>query len=144
MEKKLHYEKLERMYLNHNFNSVFKATVTISDKKAEIQIPVEEHFFHAAHATHGAVYFKALDDVAFFAANSIVKDVILVTTSFNVYFTKPISEGIIIAKGRLVNFNKRQYIGEGILYNSDGIEIGRGSGVYVPSRIKLTEEIGYY
>ncbi|MCE7735565.1 MAG: PaaI family thioesterase [Candidatus Heimdallarchaeota archaeon] len=143
MERNSHYKKLEKMYLEHNLNAVFKAQIKISDKEAEIKIPIGEHLFHAANATHGAVYFKALDDVAFFAANSIVEDVFLLTTSFTIYLTKPIAEGTLVARGKLVNFNRRQYIAEGILYNSSGDEIGRGSGVYVPSKIKLIENMGY-
>lgn len=143
MDRDEHHRKLERMYLKHNLNEVFNAQAKISNEEAEIIIPIGEHLFHAANATHGAVYFKALDDVAYFAANSIVEDVFLLTTSFTIYLTKPITEGKITAKGKLVNSSKRQYIAEGILYNSEGEEIGRGSGVYVPSKIKLAENLGY-
>lgn len=143
MERNSHHAKLERMYQGHKFNKIFNAQVKITDKEAEIVIPIGDHLFHAANAAHGSVYFKALDDVAYFAANSIVEDVLLLTTSFTIYLTKPITEGTMTARGKLVNFNKRQYIAEGILYNSDGDEIGRGSGVYVPSKIKLVEVVGY-
>ncbi|MHA2028992.1 MAG: PaaI family thioesterase [Candidatus Kariarchaeaceae archaeon] len=138
-----HFRRLEKMYHGHNLNKVFNAQLKIFDKEAEIRIPIGDHLFHAADAAHGAVYFKALDDVAFFAANSIVEDVFLLTTSFNIYLTKPVTEGIITAKGKLVNYNKRQYIAEAVLYNSEEIEIGRGSGVYVPSKMLLSDKLGY-
>jgi hypothetical protein len=35
---------------------------------------VRPDFFHAAHAVHGSVYFKALDDAAFFAVASLVQE----------------------------------------------------------------------
>lgn len=131
------------MYHNHPLNEIYKANVAISEKTAIITLDIGKHLFHAANAVHGAVYFKLLDDVAFFAANSIVTDVFLLTTSFNIYFTKPVFDGILTGKGTLVNHNKRQYIAEAILYNSDGVEISRGSGVYVPSKIELSEKMGY-
>jgi acyl-coenzyme A thioesterase PaaI-like protein len=34
---------------------------------------------HSIHAVHGSVYFKALDDAAFFAVNSLVEDVFVLT-----------------------------------------------------------------
>ncbi len=143
MDQETHCRKLERMYYNHPLNDVFKAEVVISDKVAEISIDIGKHLFHAANAVHGSVYFKLLDDVAYFAANSIVYNVFLLTTSFNIYLTKPAIYGKITGKGTLVYYNKRQYIAEAVLYNTEGDEIARGSGVYVPSKIKLNEELGY-
>ncbi len=143
MDQQTHCRKLEQMYHNHPLNDVFKARVAISDKVAEITLDIGKHLFHAANAVHGAVYFKLLDDVAFFAANSIVYDVFLLTTSFNIYLTKPVFDGTLTGKGTLVNYNKRQYIAEAVLYNSEGMEISRGSGIYVASKIALSEKMGY-
>lgn len=143
MDQKSHCRKLENMYHNHPLNDVYNAKIEISDQAAEIKLDIGNHLFHAANAVHGAVYFKLLDDAAYFAANSIVYDVFLLTTSFNIYLTKPVSDGILTAKGTLVNYNKRQYIAEAVLYNSESQEISRGSGVYVPSKIFLDEKMGY-
>ena len=44
-------------------------------------------------AAHGTIYFKMLDDAAFYAANSLVTDRFLLTTAFNLHFTKPIRTG---------------------------------------------------
>ena len=43
---------------------------------------------------------KALDDSAFFAANSIETEVFLLTISFHVHLIKPVSEGRIMAYGK--------------------------------------------
>ena len=69
-----HYRKLENMYHNHPLNEFYEAKMTISDRSAVITIPIDPKLFHAAGATHGSVYFKALDDAAYFAVNSIVDD----------------------------------------------------------------------
>jgi acyl-coenzyme A thioesterase PaaI-like protein len=66
-------------------------------------IPVRPEFFHAAHAVHGSVYFKALDDAAFFAVNSLVTDVFVLTASYNLYLTRPVTEGALRAVGRVVH-----------------------------------------
>ena len=138
-----HFRRLEKMYNGHPLNDYFEAELTISDKTAEIRLPIKKSFHHAAHAVHGAVYFKALDDAAFFAANSVVFDVFVLTASFTTYLTRPVSSGVLKSIGKLVNATKNQFICEAVLYNSDDQEIGRGSGIYIRSKLKLHEGIGY-
>jgi acyl-coenzyme A thioesterase PaaI-like protein len=41
----------------------------------------------------GSVYFKMLDDAAFFAVNSIVEDVFVYTVSLNVQLLRPVASG---------------------------------------------------
>ena len=74
-------------------NEYFAPKMRVSEGCAEVIIPVRPGLFHAAGAVHGSVYFKALDDSAFFAVNSLVDDVLVLTVSFNVYLTRSISEG---------------------------------------------------
>ena len=136
--KESHYRKLENMYHNHRLNSFYNAIIIIKEKEAEITIPIKEDFHHALGAVHGSVYWKALDDAAFFAANSVEQDVFVLTSSYTIYLTKPISTGKLIAKGKLVNKTRSQFIAESILYNENNEEIARGSGVYIRSKTKLS------
>lgn len=119
------------------------ARATIGQGRAEIDIPVDPKLFHAAGALHGSIYFLALDNAAFFAVNSLVADVFVLTTSFTTYLTRPVSEGIIKAIGTVVNIHPRQYIAESVLYDASNRELGRGNGVFMRSRIRLSEKIGY-
>jgi len=137
-----HYRKLERMYLSAPVNRNYSPAIEISEGRAVVELEVVEHFFHAAKAVHGAVYFKALDDSAFFAANSLVPDRFVLTVSFNVYFTRPVSEGTLRGEGRVVHRSKSLLIAESVLFNADR-EVARGSGTFVPSKIELSEELGY-
>ena len=140
-----HYRKLERMYLSANINTQFYDTtaVNIWDKGAEISIEVEEKYFHALGAIHGSVYFKLLDDSAFFAVNSIVTDVFVLTTSFNIHMTRPVSSGKITATGSVKFQSKGLWVAESRLVNDAGKEIGFGTGNFARSRVELSEEIGY-
>ena len=113
------------------------------DSEATIEIEVSQQLFHSAGALHGSVYFKLLDDSAFFAANSLERDVFVLTTSFTTYLTRPVSSGTIRAVGRVVNRNKSQFIAESVLHDSEGKEIGRGSGIFVRSKLLLSEFPGY-
>ena len=56
-----------------------------------------------------------LDDAAFFAANSLERDVFVLTTSFTTYLTRPVSSGTLRSVGRVVNRNKSQFIAEAVL-----------------------------
>ena len=143
MTKEEHYRKLERMYASAPVNKYYAPTMRVSEGQAEVTIPIRPDLFHAGGAVHGLVYFKALDDAAFFAANSLVDHAFVLTVSFNLYMTRPISEGEMKATGRVVHRSRRFFIAESVLVDSDGREIARGSGTFMPSNIPLSPEIGY-
>ncbi len=143
MSQEEHYRKLESMYAAAPINNFFLPEMTVSEGEAIIEINVTEKLHHAAGGVHGSVYFKMLDDAAFFAANSLEKEVFVLTTSFTTYLTRPVSEGKMKSIGKVVNTNKTQFIAESIVYDSNGIEIGRGNGVFVRSKQFLAETKGY-
>jgi uncharacterized protein (TIGR00369 family) len=98
---------------------------------------------HAAGAAHGTIYFKMLDDAAFYAANSLVSDRFLLTTGFNLHFTKPVREGQVVAEGRWISGRRRVFVAEARLIDAEGDEIGRGTGTFMRSRIALAGLPGY-
>ena len=140
-----HFEKLTNMYLRANINTqIFDSTVcSIGSEKAEISLTISEKYFHALGAIHGSVYFKLLDDAAFFAVNSIVEDVFVLTTSFNTNIIRPVSTGKITAVGKVRFKSKNLFVSESTLYNEEGKEIAFGTGNFAKSRIRLSEDIGY-
>ena len=144
-EQEIHFRKLERMYLSAPVNRQLYngITIIISDQKAELALKIEEKFFHAANAIHGSVYFKLLDDAAFFAVNSIVRDVFVYTVSFNVQLLRPVSSGIITSTGELKFKSSNLFIADSTLLDENNKLVGRGSGNFMKSKIKLTQEIGY-
>ena len=68
---------------------------------ARIRFEVSEQLFHAAGAAHGTLYFKMMDDAAFYACNSLVTDRFLLTTAFNLHFTRPLRAGPVDRRGAL-------------------------------------------
>jgi acyl-coenzyme A thioesterase PaaI-like protein len=84
-----------------------------------------------------------LDDAAFYAANSLVTDRFLLTTAFNLHFTKPLKPGEAIAEGRWVSGRRRVFVAEARLIDGEGDEIGRGTGTFMRSRIALSSLAGY-
>lgn len=138
-----HYRCLESMYQAAPINDFYKPVMTVSDSYAVIEIEVSDKHHHAAGAMHGSVYFKMLDDAAFFAANSLETDVFVLTTSFTTYLTRPVISGKIRAEGKVVNQNKTQFIAEAVLYDENGNDVGRGNGIFVKSKMSLKTTPGY-
>lgn len=138
-----HFRRLERMLASAPISQLTGVKMTVGKGRAEIILPVQERFFHAAGALHGAIYFMALDNAAFFAANSMVRDVFVLTTSFNIHLLRPVTEGRIRAVGTLVARTQRQLIADAVAYNDRDREIARGNGVFAPSKIPLSPDIGY-
>lgn len=138
-----HYRALESMYQVAPINTFYPPRMTVSKGEATIEIDLKPEYHHTAGAVHGSVYFKLLDDSAFFAANSLEKEVFVLTTSFTTYITRPVVEGTMKAVGRVVNTNRAQWVAESVLYNREGLEIARGSGIFVRSKILLAKTPGY-
>lgn len=140
-----HFDKLERMYLSANLNQQIYDTTTckIDIERSEIGLTISEKYFHALGAIHGSVYFKLLDDAAFFAVNSIVEEVFVLTTSFNIHLLRPAHKGMLKAVGEVKFKSRNLFVAESILFNEQGKEIALGTGNFVKSSIPLTQEIGY-
>lgn len=143
MDDAKHYKALESMYAAAPINRIYQPTMTVSAGRAEIDMELSEQYHHSGGAVHGSVYFKMLDDAAWFASNSYEKEFFVLTTSFTTYLTRPVSQGKLKAIGKVVSKNKSQFIAEAVVYDSDGNEIGRGNGVFVRSKIPLDQASGY-
>jgi len=138
-----HYRKLERLYAAAPVSQWYGATIAIAEGQAEVRIATRPEFYHAAHAVHGSVYFRALDDAAFFAVNSQVREVLVLTVSFTVHFARPLTGGELRAVGRLVHRSGRLLLAEAELLDSGGQLLAMGSGVFTRSAIALDPSIGY-
>ena len=140
----LHFRALEALYASAPINRLFASRLTIpAAGTSRITFEVDERQHHAAGAAHGTIYFKMLDDAAFYAANSLVSDRFLLTTAFNLHFTKPIRRGPVVAEGRWISGRRRVFIAEAHLTDGEGDEIGRGTGTFMRSQIPLSSLPGY-
>jgi uncharacterized protein (TIGR00369 family) len=139
-----HFRALEALYASAPVNALFQSQLAITGRGASrISFLVDESVHHAAGAAHGTIYFKMLDDAAFYAANSLVSDRFLLTTGFNLHFTAPIRSGQVIAEGRWVSGKRRVFVAEARLIDAEGEEIGRGTGTFMRSHIPLSGLPGY-
>jgi uncharacterized protein (TIGR00369 family) len=139
-----HFRALESLYNSAPVNRLFESHIEIVEQGfARISFTLDEQVYHAAGAAHGTIYFKMLDDAAFYACNSLVSDRFLLTTAFNLHFTKPLRQGPVTAEGRWVSGRRRVFVGDARLIDSEGEEAARGTGTFLRSHIPLSTLPGY-
>ncbi|WP_374990379.1 PaaI family thioesterase [Sphingosinicella sp. LHD-64] len=139
-----HFRALESLYNEAPINRLFRSQLEIVEPgRARIRFEIGEETFHAAGAAHGTLYFKMMDDAAFYACNSMVSDRFLLTTAFNLVFTRPLRTGPVVAEGRWISGRRRVFVGEARLLTPDGEEAGRGTGTFMRSHIPLSSLAGY-
>ncbi|HEX8364369.1 MAG TPA: PaaI family thioesterase [Allosphingosinicella sp.] len=139
-----HLRALESLYRAAAVNRLFRSSIEIPEQGfARIRFEVEEAHYHAAGAAHGTLYFKMMDDAAFYACNAMVSDRFLLTTAFNLNFTRPLKAGPATAEGRWVSGRRRVFVGEARLIDAEGEEAARGTGTFMRSHIPLASLAGY-
>ena len=139
-----HLRALEALYASAPINQLFQSRLSLPRAgKSEIRFSVAPESFHAAGAAHGTLYFKMLDDAAFYAANGFVSDRFLLTTAFNLHFTKPMRSGEARAEGRWISGKRRVFVAEARIIDAEGEECARGTGTFMRSHIALSGLDGY-
>lgn len=139
-----HFRALESLYAAAPINRLFDSSLEIAEPGyARIRFTIDERYFHAGGAAHGTSYFKMLDDAAFYACNSLVTDRFLLTTQFNLLFTRPLGEGPVTAEGRWISGRRRVFVADARLIDEEGEEVARGTGTFMRSRIALASLPGY-
>ncbi|HET7411007.1 MAG TPA: PaaI family thioesterase, partial [Paracoccaceae bacterium] len=119
-----HLRALEALYNAAPINRLFESALSLPALgESRLSFHVGEEHFHAAGAAHGTIYFKMLDDAAFYAVNTAVTDVFILTTAFNLHLERPVPSGPLVAEGRMVSGRRRLFVGESRLVTADGEEV---------------------
>lgn len=141
MSNKAHYQRLEKLYYSAPINKdFFEGTkIEVTEDTAKIELKVKEKHQHAGNAMHGAVYFKLMDDAAYFASASVEEEFFILTKSYQIEFLRPVVNGRLKAVGTVVSQDDEETVAIAELFNEQGKLVGRGKGVFVKSRKKLTE-----
>lgn len=139
----LHYRCLENMYASANCNKAYTNQVRITKGEAGLTLDVSPDYFHAMGAVHGHVYFKMLDDAAYFAAASLVTDYAVLTAGFNLHMLRPITSGTMRAEGRVVHHSRNLILAESSLYDERDRLLGKGSGSFMRGKVAMDQIPGY-
>jgi uncharacterized protein (TIGR00369 family) len=142
--ERAHFDALQSLYAAAPINRLFASRLEVVEPGlARIHFDVDERVYHAAGAAHGTIYFKMLDDAAFYAANTLVSDRFLLTTAFNLLLTRPVKAGPLVAEGRWVSGKRRVLVADSRLIDAEGEEVARGTGTFMRSHILLSSLPGY-
>lgn len=145
MKSKDHYQALVRMYESAaiNLDHFKNSKMELESGLCRIHLPISQTYFHAMHAVHGAVYFKLLDDGAFFAVQSLISDYFIVTSSFNLQLVRPSVTGSLHCEGKIRFKGRNIFTAEASLTDDKGKEIAFGSGNFVKTSLSLESADGY-
>ncbi len=132
------------MYMNAPVQEVYQGIkIKVSEGNAEITLPVDPKFFHAANALHGSVYFRLLDDAAYFACNSLENEFFMLTSSFHIDLLRPVTQGILLAKGRVIKRSRNITLAESELFDDRNKLVAKGKGTFMRSQQELISVPGY-
>ncbi len=132
------------MYLNAPVQMMYPGIgIRVDEGSSEITLPVSERFFHAGKAVHGSIYFRLLDDAAYFAVNSTITDVFMLTSSFHIELLRPVTKGLLTANGRVLSANDKIIFAESELTDNRGKKIAFGKGSFMKSNTLLKDVTGY-
>ena len=117
--------------------------LVIEEKGTSLTQSTTENHFHAAGALHGSVFFKMLDDAAFFAAQAKETTYFINTVSFDVKFFRKHTVGLLTAVGKLEAATRQHFVASAQITNEKGKLIASGSGVFLKTQVKLEEVEAY-
>ena len=132
-----HFRRLTDMYNSANINHSIPSTLTVQEGQAEVHMRVSSAHWHSAGAMHGCLYFKGLDDAAFFAANSTEPSRLVMTARFEVTLMKMVSNASVKALGYFERREGRKLWARSELFDDDENLVAKGSGLFIVSDIDL-------
>ena len=137
-------ERTRASYLPENLEPLADSDqLELVDGEAEVVIPLQEKLLDAAGSVHGSVLHRAMSDAALFAASSVVPKELVASTSFDIQVSRTVAEGQLIARGRLIDCSEEHCLAEAVVVDSEGMELGRGTGTFVKTEIPLSADLGY-
>jgi len=138
-----HYQKLEQMYHLAPINTTIPSRLSVGEGTAEVRLTASSAFHHAAKAVHGSIYFKGLDDAAYFAANSVEIENLVLTAKFEVELLGMIQCESIRAVGFFERREGRKIWARSELYDDQDQLMARGSGLFIVGQFPLDEGLNY-
>jgi len=134
-----HFDRLIKIYAKAPIHNFYKGIeLVVEENKSTVILPITPNFFQGGMSTHGSVYFKLLDDAAYFACQSVIEDFFIVTTNFNISLLRPINKGNITAIGKVDFTSQQLFTATAELFDARGRLCGKGQGQFMKSKLPLS------
>ncbi len=138
-----HYRKLENMYHQAPINGTIPCRIQIAEGRSEVTLTAGEEFWHAAKALHGSLYFKGLDDAAYFAANSMERENLILTARFEIELLGMVQSGPTRSVGYFERREGKKIWARAEQYDKDGALVARGKGLFIVGKFALDASVQY-
>tara|TARA_B100000131_G_C18118881_1_gene612164 strand:+ start:2573 stop:2998 length:426 start_codon:yes stop_codon:yes gene_type:complete len=139
---KEHYSKLEYMFCHSPINKTLNAEIKINQGTSEIIFTATKSMHNEIKDIHNAYISMTLESAAFFAANSLIEDVLVFTKSFEINYLKTTQSKKLKASAKFVEKSMGNYFIIVELTENKNL-IARGKGVFRRSKT-LLENIKNY
>ena len=138
-----HYRKLENLYHHAPVNTAIPCRITVGEGRAEVVLTAGEEFWHSAKALHGSLYFKGLDDAAYFAANSIERECLVLTAQFQIEFLGMVTCDTLRSVGTFERRDGRKIWASSEQFDPEGNLVAKGSGLFIVGKFPLVSADHY-
>lgn len=108
-----------------------------------MRLEAHPDLFHSGGSLHGSIFFKAMDDAAGLAVNSLSPQFAWFTTAMQVEFLRPVGSGHVEASATVVHATKTRAIADAVLLDDTGTEVGRARATFMPSAMPFAKGVGY-
>ena len=143
MHKDIHFQCLIGLYRAAPINGFYQPEMQLEERIARIEIETKEKMHHTLGFIHGSVYFKMLDDAAYFAAQTTEREHFLLTSDFRIDLIRPFQLGRIVATGTVQHVGKKDILAHSELRCSKGKLLATGVGKFTRSTWLLAKQEAY-
>ena len=137
-----HYNKLENIFSKSSINKVLNAEIKINQGFSELIFTTNNSMHNEIKEIHNAYISMALESAAFFAANSLIEDVLVFAKSFEINYLKTTQGKKLKSSAKFVEKSMGNYFILVELTENKNL-IARGKGVFRRSKT-LLENINNY
>lgn len=116
----------------NNFRSTIGIeVVSVEAGSAVLALPVKEHLLQTSKFVHGGVLAVMIDAVIGTAVRSVLpRSVPAVTAEMNINFIRPVKDGTIYAKGRVVHPGSSLFVGSADVEDAQGKLLATGRATF--------------
>jgi uncharacterized protein (TIGR00369 family) len=133
-----HHRMLERLYHAAPSNAFTPATMQLAHGEAWLSMELPDEYRQAVGMVHGMIPCKVIDEIGFYAAQSVVEDVWLTTAALNVQFLGPVEVGgQLHGHARVVHAGRSSITVEVLTWRGDNSPVARGTGTFVRTKTAL-------
>jgi uncharacterized protein (TIGR00369 family) len=137
-EKDEHFIRLEKLYQEAPISKQENPpSMEVYDGWTRVRMRSGPSEHHGGGAIHGSILFRLLDDAAFFAVNSKVRDAMVLTVQFDIQFARPVREGELTAIGELRTPGRELFRASASVYDEKGKESAYGTGSFMKSKLPV-------